>query len=449
MAPLRRVILIGCCALTLALPTAARAGNTDEVLLGNQAALLGGAVTALVNQGSALWYNPAGLQHIDHNSIDLSLSAYSLRLYRIPRALTTPSGASANGDATEAIIVPAAAAYVRTTRSGLRFGFGVFTTSSASYNQRPGLQVTDQSSPNLEWDWLNELDVEVDIYQLIAGVAWAVNDRVYLGVTLNGSYVSTTQSGQVGGALISDPTTNEAVLLATSSSRTAVTGLGVRVGAGVMWKPNARTSVGASFQTASYLFFENRSTQSIESGGTTLSNELTLDIQNESGSSFQFDQFEPWRIRAGFAYDFGPALLSIDADIQVNQGPNKVIGNGRVGALVPLNDNITFGAGLFTDLNPVGGPLTNFGDAAIDFYGFTTGIEFDKLGRFSPEPSRGVSFKTAIAFRYAFGTGDFAGALVADDLANVNPQDPNLVQTEITDITVHELSIYVGSGIRF
>lgn len=449
-----RAKLIVAVAVTLLAPSKAEAGNTDEVLLGNEAALLGGAVTAIVSQGSALWYNPAGLRHIDHNSIDVSLSAYSLRLYRIPNAITSASGASANGNATEAIVVPAAAAYVRTTKSGLRLGLGIFTTSSANYDQRPALSFPDQSLPDLNWDWLIELDNEIDVYQLIGGVAWAVRDDLYLGVTLNGSFVSLTQSGQVGGALISDPNTNEAIIIATSSSRFSVTGLGIRAGFGVMWKPSPRISVGAAFQTASYLFYENSSVQGIESGGAVLPdgtfNRLTLETVNDSSSSFEFNQFEPWRLRAGFAYDFGRTLLSLDADIQIDQSPTKVTANGRVGALVQINDNLAYGAGLFTDLNPFGGTPENFGDIDLDFYGLSTGIEFYKFGRFaSGKNTRGVSFKTAVAFRYAIGTGDFAGALVVDDLSAIDPANPDLIETNVTSILVHELSIYVGSAIRF
>ncbi|MEM7435026.1 MAG: hypothetical protein AAF436_07730 [Myxococcota bacterium] len=455
MPPWNRLVVVVCLGMALLLVApSAKAGNTDEVLLGNEAALLGGAVTAIVSQGSALWYNPAGLQHIDHNSIDLSLTAYSLRLYRIPSAIVSASGASANGNATEAIIVPAAAAYVRTTKSGLRLGFGVFTTSSASYNQRPSLSFPDQSMSNLDWEWLIEIDDELDIYQVIGGIAWAVSDELYLGATLNGSFVSATQSGQVGGALIADPETNEAVLITTSSSRLGLTGLGIRLGFGVMWRPTDAISVGASFQTASYLFFENTSIQSVRSGGVVLPDgslsTLNLENVNESSSSFEWNQFEPWRLRAGFAYDFGRTLLSIDGDIQVNQGPTKVIGNGRIGALVRLNENLSFGAGAFTDLNPFAGPPENFGDLDLNFYGFSSGIEFNKFGRLGSTPTyRGISFRTAIAFRYAIGIGDFGGARVADDISTIDPANPDLIESNITNITVHELSIYVGGGIRF
>ncbi|MBM4363715.1 MAG: hypothetical protein FJ104_13625, partial [Deltaproteobacteria bacterium] len=47
--------------VAFALAGVAHAGNDEGFLLGNQAALAGGAVTSSVHEGSAVWYNPAGL----------------------------------------------------------------------------------------------------------------------------------------------------------------------------------------------------------------------------------------------------------------------------------------------------------------------------------------------------------------------------------------------------
>jgi hypothetical protein len=51
-------LLIGAC-LTASLP--ARAGNDDEIFVGNQAAMTAGAVSATISDSSPTWYNPAGL----------------------------------------------------------------------------------------------------------------------------------------------------------------------------------------------------------------------------------------------------------------------------------------------------------------------------------------------------------------------------------------------------
>ncbi|MGB5810364.1 MAG: hypothetical protein WBG86_07540 [Polyangiales bacterium] len=177
---------------------------------------------------------------------------------------------------------------------------------------------------------------------------------------------------------------------------------------------------------------------------------MNLETVDDSGSSFQFAPFEPWRVRAGLAYDFGRTLLTLDADLQVAQGPTKATVNGRVGAAFALTDDLSFGVGAFTDLDPYSTTPATFGDSELNFYGVTSGIELTKFRKFAPsEGTDGISFRTAIAFRYAYGTGDFAGARVVDDVSTIDPANPDLIGINVTKIGIHELSIYVGSGIQF
>jgi hypothetical protein len=46
----------------------ARAGNDDELFVGNRAAMSAGAVSATVGDSSAIWYNPAGLGAVERVS---------------------------------------------------------------------------------------------------------------------------------------------------------------------------------------------------------------------------------------------------------------------------------------------------------------------------------------------------------------------------------------------
>lgn len=64
-----------------------RAGNQNSFLLGNLAALCGGAVAVVGDDGASLWYNPAGLVAVDRDALDLSGSAYMLRLRDYPGIL--------------------------------------------------------------------------------------------------------------------------------------------------------------------------------------------------------------------------------------------------------------------------------------------------------------------------------------------------------------------------
>ena len=54
-----RLILCGL-VCSAALTNVAHAGNDDGVLIGDEAVLTGGAVTATTDDGSSIWYNPAG-----------------------------------------------------------------------------------------------------------------------------------------------------------------------------------------------------------------------------------------------------------------------------------------------------------------------------------------------------------------------------------------------------
>ncbi|MGB5680536.1 MAG: hypothetical protein WBM47_01700, partial [Polyangiales bacterium] len=245
------------------LPIPGRA-QSDGVLVGDDASLLAGAVTAIVNDGSALYYNPAGLQLVDRNTVDLAITAYSLRLYRIPDALVSTSGVSADANVTEVVIIPAAVSYVRTTKSGLRIGFGVFATSLADYSQRANLTFADAAT-GFDWEWLIQLSNEISVYHGIAGLGWSTRSRrLHFGATLDLSYVGFSQSSQVGGGLIANQDTGEAVLAASASSSLSLTGLGLRLGFGLLWNPTPAVSFGAAFQTASYLVFDDVSLQSVE-----------------------------------------------------------------------------------------------------------------------------------------------------------------------------------------
>src|SRR5262245_19041953 len=106
---LARLALLG----AVCAPAAARAGKDDELLVGNRAAMLGGAVMATVDDSSATWYKPAGLGRVDRDQVDVSGTADTLRLYSAPNLRATPSGANRVGSVTEFVAVPTQIAYVR------------------------------------------------------------------------------------------------------------------------------------------------------------------------------------------------------------------------------------------------------------------------------------------------------------------------------------------------
>src|SRR6187551_1275135 len=123
---LRRTFVVGTF-LGIALRAGlAQAGNDDEVLVGTDAVMTGGAVTAVAHDGSALWYNPAGLDALTTQQVDVSGTAYTLRVWEVPEYLEAPDGQTADGDTTEAVTVPSAITFVRQVSSKWSAGVGYF-----------------------------------------------------------------------------------------------------------------------------------------------------------------------------------------------------------------------------------------------------------------------------------------------------------------------------------
>jgi long-subunit fatty acid transport protein len=125
--PPHTLSLVITCAVALT-ASHARAGNDDEVLLGNDAALTSGAVTATTADGSAVWYNPAGIARADVSTLDVSGSAFVLRSYDIPELLASDGGEASDGSFVEFVTVPSALTFVRPVADDLHVGLGVFAT---------------------------------------------------------------------------------------------------------------------------------------------------------------------------------------------------------------------------------------------------------------------------------------------------------------------------------
>ena len=118
------LLLIPSCACLVLHAARAHAGNDDGVLVGNDAALMAGAVTATVVDGSALWYNPAGLAAARVDTVDVSGSAFVLRTYHAKELLSGADGSNSDAKVTEIVSVPSALTFVRKLAPGLNVGAG-------------------------------------------------------------------------------------------------------------------------------------------------------------------------------------------------------------------------------------------------------------------------------------------------------------------------------------
>ncbi len=427
-------------ALALLVPAVARAGNDDEVLVGNDAALSSGAVIATIGDGSSLYYNPAGLTHIQDDTIDVSGSAYTLRVYDGDGLLLTSDGTVGGDSFTEVVIVPSAVAYVRPLSASVRLGFGVFTLRQSDLTLRAQLSTTldDGRQERL----LLTVRDQTQLMLGILGVGWSIDPRLRLGVSLSVGYLRTETSLQFG-AGVADGDDSPPTEFFALSQLDAVSGLATRVTAGMQWRLAPRWQVGASVETPGILFYSSSQSDGLVSA---IGDDPVFEPTGAEDSRFSWEPYTPLRARLGAAYVEDDRLwVSVDVDLQ-SPLTNASVGvdrqttfNARIGGQMRFAPTWWVGAGLFTDRN---GDRVDRG--RTDFYGGTFGVRYRRDRRLDTdvEADDDLTFETVIAVRYAYGFGE-------TDAVAVDFGAEEVVQEVFTRLEVHEISLHVGASLRF
>ena len=440
------------CAL-LCRASTAWAGNDDGILLGNDAALVGGAVVSTVSDGSALWYNPAGLALSSKDSVDVSASAFVLRHYNMPGLLSADGGSGGNASFTELVSVPSAVTYVRRFNPRLIGALGLFASEVGDVILRSSLAIP-----------INQVDVNVKFlitdqiarYHLALGLAGRLGRRVTFGAAAFGDYDSESGLTQVA-ATDSVGSTPFGSAVSSAFEQDKVLGAHLRVG--MTYQPLANVRIGGSLQSAGAYFY--RSTRSTTIDSTTAPNadatqlDLSAASSEQSASKFAVGRYSPWRARLGGSVLLASGVtLSIEGDVQTKLD-NHVVDierrftwNLRAGARIALSENLSLGGGLFTDRSPA--RTDELGAGRVDFYGGTLGGQYQTVRWLARDASAsaaptgakpGVTFASTVAVRYAYGSGKLTGQrLTAPSF------DP---QGNAVEVAVHEVTVHLGSGVSF
>jgi len=442
MMTLRAVTIV--MGLLISVPCAA--GNDDEILVGNDAALMGGAVTAVVNDGSSVWYNPAGIAGVAVDTLNVSGSAFILRSHRVPRLLSSASGPSVPGEVLEFVSVPSALTYVRPLSSTVRIALGVFVTQATDQTLETILELP-KVSPELPVPGrvLLALDYSAQTYHAGLSVGWKVLPKLWVGASLMASLEQTDGSTLYSGGTVDSSEGSSALFNQSQLYKT--TNLGLLVNAGAQWQVTPQLRLGLSVQSQSYAVFNSFSAPSVRAGvvSTEQLSVFSFGVADSEGSSVGFEAYAPPRVRLGAAYTGRKLTVVVDGDVRPgNRAGRKTNYNARVGARYAFSEDIAVGAGAFTDRSPV--RLTDaFGARDIDFYGATLGLNYvTALALRRKVGADKVTFSTTVALRYAYGRGQIGGLVVptvADDLT--------ALRSTPTRLTTHEVGVHLGSSVFF
>jgi hypothetical protein len=408
----------------------AYAGNDDGVLVGGQAALTGGAVTATVSDGTAAWYNPAGLAQLQRQSLDLNASVYGINLVSAKHLLTLPDGTQHGASVTDWLLLPAALSYSRLFSKRVVGSFGIFIPKSTDFTLQQN--VTDSQGTH----WSVGFDQLQKEYDYIATVGIRVSDTLRVGVALHGIYISTEETRQVGAG---NPADDSSPFVVGSEHRTT-SDYGLRIGLGVQWTPRPNVNAGLSLQTPTLTGFREIASSSVgaamaQTGGNNFSS------MGQDGLKSVWELSTPFSMRGGVAIGVRKAQLLIDGSLISSLKSNesdlnrKWHGNARLGFLLHVSDRLTAGAGAFTDLNSAK-------ESSPNFIGVAGGVRLSTDYHIE-EGHRALTFITTLGGRYAYGFGPIQGI-------RFEGAGENLTYTQqLVKAHVHELAFNLGGGVTF
>jgi opacity protein-like surface antigen len=437
----------------LASPRFARAGNDDELFVGNEAAMVGGAISATVKDSSSTWYNPAGLGAVERDQVDISATVYTLRLYRVPNFISATTGESDDGAVTEFVVAPSQIAYVRRLKAGLSLGLGYFMPRSENYVLRESL-TAGRSAERSQWQIA--ASVAEAQHAGVAALGYAVSDRIRIGASLIGGYAASTQSASLFGSVQQDRQPAAATSTTVIGTNSRVT---LQLGLGMQLDLTESLVLGISLRGPELLL--NDSADSSTNAIVTSRRDPTMPVLVTSAGQLTgahgIDLTKAGRAGLALAYRFERGWVSAEVDIQPNLRreaigvERRTLVNGRVGLYYAVLPTIALGVGLFSDR---ASEVKNweFVSGAGDFYGATLGFEFSNEHLLAPtEPVKSLIFTSVFAIRYAHSDGNFG--LTVTDPSKIETWDEDDENgpfgTKKGDLNVDEIGLYVGSGLRF
>ena len=437
-------------------------GNDDAFFMGDEAAVSGGAVLATTQDSGAVWYNPAGLGGNTRNRIDLTSTAFQLRLERAPEFIryATDDFLQYSGLSTNEIqVVPTALVGMR------RFGkfsaaFGVFVPLQDENDfSNPGGSTSDEVELATE----SRSRSGAQRYQLTVAAGWQPLPRFRIGFSVQGVYDTRRDSGRVVATVLTrdngDPTREVGQFGIMAESSIEEFRIALEATLGIQWEIVDRLHLGLVVRSPRLAVYRDDTLEELVVLGfrddvtdnDSFFDGLFVDRTRAEEISFRQVYTSP-RIYLGLAWRDHWGFVSLEGDIQTGMPADVAFNevrpqfNVRAGFSYRVARKVAIGAGLFTDRSAYG--LGVYPTQDIYFYGGSVGVRFDTPVGIQREeddesPHDDLRFTTTLAFRYAYGVGTIQG--LNFELFDSTPTR----QERETRLSAHEINLHLGSGLLF
>ncbi|MCY0986092.1 hypothetical protein OV203_03060 [Nannocystis sp. ILAH1] len=451
-------LVVACAAAAGLSARPAAAGNRETNPLSNEAALTGGAVTALGRDTGAIYYNPAGLGAVRRTQFNLSTQAAQFRARIVPYAAVAdlPNGRrdAATLSSLQGLVMPSSLAVTRHIGRGVTLGLGYFAPDYDYYDYSASLQ---GAGGGTEYDARIQVDGWVYRYHAGAAVGWQPHPRFRIGATLFGTYGWQREEMRMwidAASGTADARTDATRTVDFDNKRSIFGGEAV---VGLQWEFAKNVHLGLTFRTPRFVAFEIHRSYLLNSSNVDRpdgDDEYKFEF-DDSPSPSRRGRVAPMRLTMGVAYalpkrrgwvsgemDFSPGLRPKGSDINI-----RPIWNVRAGARLRTAERLYFGIGVFSDRDDQV-HTSAFPQFRINYYGVTTGVEFFSPVRLGKgERARSIVFSTCIAVRYSYGRG--SAAQIIFDLRDAPSGRVGYDIGTVDRVAFHLFAGHLGMGTYF
>jgi hypothetical protein len=441
-------------------PAAAAATNPWLTPLGSEAAMSGGAVATMGRDTGNAWYNPAGLGANTRSQFNMSSTLAVLRYRVIPGAfrVDVPGGsASSSLTSLQPLILATSTVYTRYLGRGVTVGGGHFANNYDFYDYSGKL--TDlEGKLGTAYDTRVQVDGWSTRHHFGPTIGWQIRPRIRVGMSLFVTYEWQRDEGRLWAKVGPDAANIESNYV-TGDIDVKRSTYAAEAVFGLQWEFIRNFHLGFAVRTPRLVAVERVRHYEVVTRGVKLDDgHYSVDVdtvENDDSASTRRGRTAPVNVVLGVAYalprdlgwlsvegDYSPALQHVRNDVDLRHTVN-----GRIGARIRAGEAIIVGLGGFTDRATQTGVQT-FPQFNISYYGGSMGLEFRrkvKLG--AHERARDIQFLTAIAVRYAFGTGQ-SGTVTFNSKRGL--KWPIVREYGVVDpVQFHVLGAHLGAGFYF
>lgn len=446
--------------------------NNYQYILGERAAGMGGAYTAIANDSTALWYNPAGLARISDLSMNVSANTYSYMQTKTPGFFELPKadGSTESVDLEESDFSVVGNTLILGKKLGNKqaVSFGLLVPYQDTLLGT--LKAKGVNGPGGDTENFQEELSTVSAYTLaMLGYGLKARDNLNIGASLGFGYYQGTTRDSFFYHYIDQNIGAETKYVAVSNTTTDNTQYTLQVGLGMQYEIDKKNKLGVYAQSPTWRISGATKTKGVEYTDLTYYPDPTIDSFGQPSWINKTQKSDPWKqilagfISLGYAYEKpGSHAFSLDVvpvfGVTDEDNPNKnIVVNVKAGLEKYLSDSLIIRGGLFTDFSQKDAvKLTDFtGTDKLDYYGGTLSLSFgkhfmvnetEKIGSATRYNTVKKSFWSTFGVVGRYGMGDVATLKYTYDATKTIPYDDEPV---IKDKSVLNLQAFIAQSMNF